>query len=35
MKERIKALLMREPGEERVTAEGWVRTKRDLSLIHI
>ncbi len=29
MKERIKALLMREPGEERVTAEGWVRTKRD------
>ena len=29
MKERIKSLLMREPGEEKVLAEGWVRTKRD------
>ncbi len=29
MKERIKALLMRTPGEEKVMAEGWVRTKRD------
>ncbi len=29
MKERIKSLLQREPSEEMVTAEGWVRTKRD------
>ncbi len=29
MKERIKSLLMREPGETIVHAEGWVRTKRD------
>lgn len=29
MKERIKALLMHKPGDEKVTAEGWVRTKRD------
>lgn len=29
MKERIKQLLMREPSEEIVVAEGWVRTKRD------
>ncbi len=29
MKERISALLKREPGTEIVTAEGWVRTKRD------
>ncbi len=29
MKERIKSLLAREPGEEIISAEGWVRTKRD------
>ncbi len=29
MKERIKSLLQREESEEKVTAEGWVRTKRD------
>ena len=29
MKERIKSLLSREPSDELVTAEGWVRTKRD------
>ncbi len=29
MKERIKSLLMRSPSDERVSAEGWVRTKRD------
>ena len=29
MKERIKALLTREPSSEIVRAEGWVRTKRD------
>ena len=29
MKERIKSLLKREAGPEKVIAEGWVRTKRD------
>ena len=29
MKERIKSLLTREPSSEIITAEGWVRTKRD------
>lgn len=29
MKERIKSLLQREPSDEMVVAEGWVRTKRD------
>ena len=29
MKERIKSLLTHEPSDELVTAEGWVRTKRD------
>ena len=29
MEERIKGLLSREPSEEIVKAEGWVRTKRD------
>ncbi|MCH3908510.1 MAG: asparagine--tRNA ligase [Sphaerochaeta sp.] len=29
MQTRIKTLLSREPGDEIVTAEGWVRTKRD------
>lgn len=29
MNERIKAILKREPSEEKVKAEGWVRTKRD------
>ncbi len=29
MKERIKSLLMRSPSDEKVCAEGWVRTKRD------
>ncbi|MDD6840723.1 MAG: asparagine--tRNA ligase [Spirochaetales bacterium] len=29
MKERIKSLLKREPSSEIITAEGWVRTKRD------
>ncbi len=29
MKERIKSLLTHEPSDELITAEGWVRTKRD------
>lgn len=29
MQERIKSLLMRDPSDEIVVAEGWVRTKRD------
>ena len=29
MQERIKAILLREPSDEIIKAEGWVRTKRD------
>ena len=29
MQERIKAILQRDPSDEIIRAEGWVRTKRD------